>query len=113
MTTENLNTIAKPIGNLSCQLAILEKVKGQRKLIEAEEREAKQPFLDAAGESACVWISESGQKLASVQWQSRDTFDIERFQTALVLAGVSLDVISKATVAATSKGKAFPVLRVH
>lgn len=104
MTTENLNTVAKPIGNLFNQLAALERIKGQRKQLETEERDAKAPFLADAGESACVWISESGQKLASLQWQSRVSYSRE----ALLAAGVSESQLSLA-----ANTSSFPVLRIH
>jgi hypothetical protein len=104
MSIENLNSAVHPIGKLACQLAILERIKGQRKLIEAEEKEAKAPFLAQAGESACVWISESGQKLASVQWQARESFS----RDSLLAAGVTVEQLQ----AATSRSS-FPVLRIH
>lgn len=104
MSIENLNSTVRPIGKLACQLAILEKLKGQRKQLETEEKEAKAPFLADAGNSACVWISESGQKLASVQWQSRVSFSRE----SLLAAGVTESQLQAAGNAAS-----FPVLRIH
>jgi len=92
------------IGKLVNTLAELEAWKGKRKLAEDGESKAKAEFVTAAGGENAEFISETGQKMVSVSYQSRTSFSKE----ALLLAGVTESQLAEA-----SKVSVSPVVRVH
>lgn len=92
------------IGELFPLLAAMEAAKGRAKLAQAQIEGAKAPFIAAADGENVVFVSETGQKLASVSQESRDTVTVAR----LLELGVSKEVVLAAT-----RTTAFAVLRVH
>ena len=98
------------IGSLFNRLASFEANRGQIKRLETENSTIRAEFVSLAGNgdsdhaSDADFVSESGQKCASLRFQSRGTLSREM----LVDAGISAAVLDACTVQTS-----FAVLRVH
>lgn len=93
-----------PIGMLFNRLASFEANKGQIKRLESENGAIRAEFVTAAQSADADFVSETGQKCASLRIQSRGTLSRE----LLAEAGIPAPILDACTVASS-----FPVLRVH
>lgn len=93
------------VSNLACTLAKIEAEKGKAKLAEKTAKELQAPFVFEANGENCRFVSESGQELASVKFQTRASLSAEK----LLALGVSSEVIQAASV----ESAPFAVFRIH
>lgn len=93
------------IGNLFNNLAKIEAEKGKAKLAEKTAKDLQSPFVALANGTETRFVSESGQELASVKYQTRASLNAD----VLLELGVSAEIIAKATV----QSAPFAVFRIH
>lgn len=93
------------IADLACNLARIEAEKGKAKLAEKMSKELQAPFLERAGKENCLFVSGSGQELASVKFQTRSSLSIDK----LIELGVTPEIIQAATIPSAP----FAVFRIH
>lgn len=92
------------IGSLFNYLATYETQKGKVKALEDDNKAIRSLFVIKADSQDADFLSESGQKCASLRIQTRATLSREM----LLAAGVSAETLDACSVQAS-----FPVLRVH
>ncbi len=93
------------LSNLACTLAKIEAEKGKAKLAEKTAKELQVPFVERAEGEDCRFVSESGQELASVKFQTRASLSVDK----LLELGVDPALIQ----AATLPSAPFAVFRIH
>ena len=93
------------IGPLYNSLAEIEAVKGTIKLSEDKLKGLIAPFIVISGSEQTVFVTATGQKAASVNWQTRKTISAE----LLLAAGVAQTTIDACLV----ECKPFSVFRVN
>ena len=93
------------IGSLFPSLQEIEALKGKIKLEESTVKDLIAHFLALSGSEAAIFVTTTGQKAASVGWQTRATISAE----LLLAAGVTQSIID----ACKAESKPFPVFRVN